>query len=50
MGKFWTWFFGKPTEKLLEMRKEKQQKVDELLEEIKAIDEEVEKRNKEDKK
>lgn len=49
MGKYWGWFLGKPVTRLTEMRKKKQNKADKLLNEIKAIDEEIEKRKAEDK-
>lgn len=41
MGGFWVLFAGKPVDKLLKMRAERQEKVDKLLNEINAIDKEI---------
>lgn len=41
MGKFWGLFMGKPVDKLKEMKVKREQQIEKLNEEIKAIEEAI---------
>lgn len=47
MGAFWTWFAGKPVDKLKEMKVKREEQIAKLNEEIKAIEAEIAKQNSE---
>ena len=49
MGAFWTWFMGKPIDKLKEMKAKREKQVAKLNEEIKAIETEIARQNSEKK-
>ena len=47
MGRYWTWFAGKPVDKLKEMKAKREKQIAKLNEEIKAIEQEIEKQKNE---